>query len=112
MRLIIRVDQRHYFNEEIMCLKRKKPVQITSQLATLTPFMDMYGIFRVGERLQHSSLPEDVKNPIILSQDGQLAVMLISDIHRLNIHSFTACTVSRSSSPSYNQQGHPEVLHL
>jgi hypothetical protein len=61
-------------------------VPTASQLATLTPVLDTFGIIRVGGRLQHSSLPEDVKHPIVLSSDSQLAIMVISDIHKLNLH--------------------------
>lgn len=93
LRFIIRVDQRHFFNEEMRSLTKKLPVSTASPLATLTPFLDPYGIIRVGGRLQHSSLPQDTKHPIVLSHESQLSTMVITDIHKLNLHSSSDSTL-------------------
>ena len=92
LRFIIRVDQKHFFDEEIRSLKKKVPVPMASLLSTLIPFFDPFGIIRVDGRLQHSSLPQDTKHPIVLSHDSQLSTMVISDLHKLNLHSSSDST--------------------
>ena len=93
LRFIIRVDQWYFFDEEVRCLKKKLPIPTASHLANLNPFLDPYGIVRVGGRIQHSSLPENTKHPIIVSSESQLSTMVISDIHVLNLHSSTEPTL-------------------
>ncbi len=93
-----------FFYEEIGSLKRKLPVSTASPLSTLTPFVDPYEIIRVGGRLQHSSLPQDTKHPIVLSHDSQLSTMVISDIHKLDLHSSSDSTLH-----AFRAQSH--VLH-
>jgi hypothetical protein len=61
-------------------------VPTASSLANLTPFLDPFGIIRVGNRLQQASLPEDTKHQIVLSSDIQLLTMIITDTHKLIIH--------------------------
>jgi hypothetical protein len=63
-----------------------------SSLANLTPFLDPFGIIRVGNRLQQASLPEDTKHPIVVSSDIQLLTMVITDTHKLIIHATTEPT--------------------
>jgi hypothetical protein len=47
----------------------------------LSPFIDTSGTIRVGGRIQHASLQEGMKHPIVLSSDSQMAVMIIQDLH-------------------------------
>ncbi|XP_045023763.1 uncharacterized protein LOC123468196 [Daphnia magna] len=93
LRYIIRVDQRHFFDNEFLCLIKGRPVSTASSLANLTPFLDPHGVIRVGGRLQHASLPEDTKHPIVLSSDSQLSIMVITDMHELLIHATTEPTL-------------------
>ena len=79
--LLTRVDQEHHFAIDIRFLRKYKPVPAVSNLATLTPFIDDSGMLRVDGRIQHASLPEDTKHPIVLSSDSKLAVMIIRDLH-------------------------------
>jgi hypothetical protein len=70
--LLIRVDQEHHFAVEIRFLRKGKPVQVISKLATNNsrriykgghPFIDAPGIILVGGRIQHACLPDDVLQP-------------------------------------------------
>ncbi|KAI9555059.1 hypothetical protein GHT06_020359 [Daphnia sinensis] len=79
--LLISVDKEHHFAVEIRFLRKGKPVPVTPKLATLAPFIDASGIIRVGGGIQHASLAEDTKHPIVLSSDSQLAAMIILDLH-------------------------------
>lgn len=84
---IIRVDQFFCFGEEIRQLKHKKPVFATSRLVNLSPYLDLHGVMRVGGRLQHSSLPEEAKHPVILSPDSNFSNIIIRTVHVLCSHS-------------------------
>lgn len=64
-----------------------------SQLVSLTPVFDQFGLIRVGGRLQHASLPEGTKHPIVLSSDSQLFKIVIFDIHKLLLHATTEPTL-------------------
>lgn len=69
--------------------KQSRWAMFQLQTITLTPVLDTFGIILVGGRLPDVSLPEDVRHPIVLSSDSQQIIMVISDIHNLNIHSAT-----------------------
>ena len=91
--LIIKVDQAHHFAMELDYLRRKKPVPVTSKLASFTPTIDTVGILRVGGKLQHASIPEFAKHPVILSPESQLATMIIREIHERLGHASTERTL-------------------
>ncbi|XP_047991558.1 uncharacterized protein LOC125242543 isoform X1 [Leguminivora glycinivorella] len=51
--LIIKCVQRHYFHNELSCIEKDKA--ITSNLKSLTPFIDSAGLLRVGGRLDNAT---------------------------------------------------------
>ncbi|GBN65961.1 hypothetical protein AVEN_145909-1 [Araneus ventricosus] len=55
----IRIQQSE-FDQEVKCLKAKKPIPQSSKLLSLDVFMDPDGILRVGGRLsKHPTFPYD-----------------------------------------------------
>jgi hypothetical protein len=91
--VIIKVDQAHHFQIELDYIRKGKPVPATSKLASLNPTLDTRGIMRVGGRLQHASIPEFAKHPIILDPASQLATMLIREVHERLAHASTEFTL-------------------
>ncbi|XP_045023214.1 uncharacterized protein LOC123467324 [Daphnia magna] len=91
--LIIKVDQAHHLQMELDCVKRRKPVPATSKLASLSPTLDTCGVMRVGGRLQHASISEFAKHPIILDPTSQLSTMLIREVHERLKHASTEFTL-------------------
>jgi hypothetical protein len=71
---------------EINYIKKGKPVPATSKLASLSPTLDTHltldtcRVIRVGGRLQHYSIPEFAKHPVILDPTSQLSTMLIREV--------------------------------
>jgi hypothetical protein len=48
---------------------------------------------QVGGRLQHASIPEFAKHPIILDPTSQLSTMLIQEVHERLEHASTEFTL-------------------
>lgn len=78
--------QRKEFENDLEHLSKTGTVQPKSKLKSLNPFLDQDGIIRVGGRLQHANLNNDVKHPIILPKNGHLTQLIISDAHTKTLH--------------------------
>ena len=75
-------SQKELFLEEYQTVQQKRQVKLSSPLSGLNPFIDEYGVMRVGSRLEY--LPAHIVNvnrqPIILG-DAILTIKLIKMIH-------------------------------
>ena len=82
--LIFKELQRSAFKNEIASLshKEQKPkLTKQSRLLRLDPFIDDQGLIRVGGRLENSTLPFDVKHPIILPRCSHVTEPIIDHFH-------------------------------
>ncbi|GFW53117.1 integrase catalytic domain-containing protein [Trichonephila clavipes] len=76
---IIRWVQGIYFQEEIQSIKKQISLPPKSTLRSLHPFIDEYGLVRVGGRLQNSQLRFNSKHPIILPSQHSISELLIKE---------------------------------
>jgi hypothetical protein len=65
MTVLIKFVQMQAFSQEIALLTKQKPLQTTSRLICLNPFIDSDGILRVGGRISHSKVSYNQKHQII-----------------------------------------------
>ena len=77
---IIRKQQQQSFKEEIKTMNNKKPLPAKHWLTTLYPFIDEHGILRVGGRLEHASMHNWQKHPILLVK-CHLSDLIIRQTH-------------------------------
>ena len=73
--LILKEVQRTAFEDEITRLSRKegnRKLVKNSPLLKLDPFLDDTGLLRVSGRLEKSSLPFEVKHPIIFPRSSHV----------------------------------------
>ena len=54
------------FGEEIEQLRNEQPIKKGNAVEKLNPFMDSYGILRVGGRLNQASVDVAERNPFII----------------------------------------------
>ena len=62
-------------------LTSKSINQEANELASLSPFMDDAGILRVGVRLSNSSLPHNMKHPILLPEKHPISPLIVHHYH-------------------------------
>ena len=55
-------------------------------LLKFSPFLDDSNMIRVGGRLSKSSLPYEVKHPVLISDKHPLAKLIVSHFHKLSKH--------------------------
>ena len=68
------------FKNEIASLSLKEQnakISRQSSLLKLNPFIDEEGLIRVGGRLENSTLPFEVKHPIVLPRSSQVTDLII-----------------------------------
>ncbi|XP_054746100.1 uncharacterized protein LOC129250502 [Anastrepha obliqua] len=80
--LLIRIVQRAQLWSEYVALKNNKFVHASSPIASLSPFLDDFGLIRVGGRLRHSTLSFEARHPCILPRDHPLTFAIITHYHR------------------------------
>ena len=89
--------QRSAFKNEVASLshKEQKP-KLTKQspLFRLDPFIDDQGLIRVGGRLENSTLPFDVKHPIILPRCSHVTELIIDHFHEGTKHQGKGMTMN------------------
>ena len=82
----------HSFTEEVELLTRSTRIvnelklKKTSVLYKLDPYMDDYGLLRVGGRIDKCNLPHDVKHPVILPKVGHLTTLIVRHFHEKTSH--------------------------
>ena len=83
---VLKVVQSESFPTEIHALARERELAKSSKIRSLKPFLDEFGLLRVGGRLHHASIPYDQKHPIILPSDHLITRLIISDEHNRLLH--------------------------
>lgn len=87
--------QRELFPNEFAELSQGRPVSKNSAIVSLNPFLDEHKIIRVGGRLKHSNLPNQIKHPILLSSH-RIVTRIIRHAHLRAYHAgpqLTLCTL-------------------
>lgn len=75
--MCVKATQAHYFQDKSKMLR---------EYGDLRPYVDGEGVWRVGGRLEHSSLPADEKHPILLPHQAHLSALLVDHYHRAYLH--------------------------
>lgn len=78
---IIKICQSQSFSDELMTLQNGDKLKRSSHIVKLDPVMQD-GILRVGGRLHQSTLPADVKHPVILPEDHHVSTLILRHIHK------------------------------
>lgn len=80
LNIICQISQNVWFRSKILALQTGEVTSPKSSLLTFNPFLDTYGILRVGSRQCNSQLAYDSENPIILRSCFSLAELLVRHI--------------------------------
>lgn len=86
MKILIKVAQRESFLDEIQNLNSSKSVGNKSKILNLNPFIDQYGLLRVGGRLSKLDCPENKRHPIILHSKHRLTKLIFENEHIRLLH--------------------------
>ncbi|GFU21860.1 integrase catalytic domain-containing protein [Trichonephila clavipes] len=91
---LVRNVQSVSFAKDIWCLERRQPLPVSSNLLTLSPFLDERKILCVGGRLRHSNLPAQQKHPILIPNNHSICDLIIKHYHVLYLHTGTEATLA------------------
>ena len=85
--VIIKSSQRRYFSNELKILEKKGFINKKSSIYKLDPYLDRCDLLRVGGWIQKSSISEEMKHPVLLARNSEIAVMIIRWCHEKVAHS-------------------------
>ena len=80
--ICVKRSQEESFAEDILALKKGKPLPSRSRLLSLRPVIDENGALRVGGRLSKALVPEKTKHPLILDSKSQVTRLIITHYHQ------------------------------
>lgn len=86
LHVLIKISQQQSFAKEIKALSQNLSVPNTSNILSLSPFVDNEGLLRVGGRLRNSAFSFDQKHQIILPKDHKLTTLIAKYKHDVNLH--------------------------
>ena len=88
LKILLRLEQQKFFEEEIRTLEKDVQVRKTSRLVKLYPFLHE-GVLCVGGRLIHATLADEANYPRIVPAESDLAELIIKNSHRITLHGGT-----------------------
>ena len=94
---IIKAIQHEAFTKEVELLRSaqhrherkdraRKGMTRSSSIYRLDPFLDEYGILRVGGRIEQADLPYEMKHPVILPKRSHITELIIRHFHQRTRH--------------------------
>ena len=83
---VIRMVQQQYFSKEVNQLTLGKPINASSSLITMKPFLDSDGLLRLGGRLQASAADFNQQHPVILPNKCNVTWLIAVQHHHANLH--------------------------
>ena len=92
--LIIKSSQRRYFSNELGILGEKGILNKKGRIYKLDPYLDRCDLLRVGDRIQKSTISEEMKYPMLLARKSEIAVMIIRLCYEKVAHSGSGITMN------------------
>ena len=102
---IIRVAQSKAFQDEFKLPTRgaqeegiflkQKTAKLRSSIHKLDPFINEYGILRIGGCLKHADLSDEVKHPVILPKGSHVTSLIIRYYHKSTKHQGKGITLNQ-----------------
>lgn len=86
LKTAIRCVQWSCFPEEFSALQKGSNVKGASKLVSLNPFIDDYGLLRVGGRLSNADIPYNAQHPVILPAHNFLSKRIANHLHQKHCH--------------------------
>ncbi|KAJ8968842.1 hypothetical protein NQ317_017895 [Molorchus minor] len=83
---LARLVQAEAFSQELSDLNTKSVVNNNSKLLRLNPFLDDFGLIRVGGRIRYSELSKNKKHPVVLPQNHIFSKLLVDCEHKRLLH--------------------------
>ena len=103
---IIRSVQFNFFQEDIKVLAketrgRESFAKVHSSISKLDPFIDKDGILRVGGRLKHADILDQVKHPVILPKNSHITNLVVKCYHEKINHQGKGMTLNEIRSRGF-----------
>ncbi|XP_011860314.1 PREDICTED: uncharacterized protein LOC105557631 [Vollenhovia emeryi] len=92
--VLVGLIQAEMWEAEIRRLRSKQEVAKESKLVGLKPYLDEHGLIRVGGRLDHSSLTQEIKHPLLLPASHHFTRLVIRDRHEGLFHAGINATLA------------------
>lgn len=89
----LRQMQQDLFPEELNALRHQRPLNKSSAILSLNPFLDEDNLMRVGGRLRNAKLSEQQKHPILL-KSHPILTLIINHAHLRALHAGSQLTIS------------------
>ncbi|XP_037906204.1 uncharacterized protein LOC119648507 [Hermetia illucens] len=86
LRVIVKEAQWDVYRESMQQLTCNKQLNNSDPLSSLHPFLDEFGLLRVGGRLEASNLTYDIKHPIVLPYGHYVTRLILNDLHHKHLH--------------------------
>lgn len=90
---IYRLIQENSFSSELKALRDNRPVSKGSPIFHLNPFLDTYGVIRIGGRLQEANLTYAQRHPVLLAP-SRVTNTLIRHFHLETLHGVPQATLA------------------
>lgn len=87
--------------EEQGSFPKQKTAKLRSSINKLDPFIDEYGVLRVGGRLKHADLSDKVRHPVILPKGSHATSLIIKYYHERSKHQGKGITLNEIRSHSF-----------
>ncbi|XP_055622808.1 uncharacterized protein LOC129766312 [Toxorhynchites rutilus septentrionalis] len=82
-----RQAQSQVYTKEIHDLSNGSSVDRSSSLYSLVPFMDEFGVIRVGSRIGNApNIPYATKYPVVMPRDHHITLLLVHSFHQRFLH--------------------------
>ena len=85
--VIMKSSQRSYFSHELKILELKGILNKKSSIYKVDSYLDRRGLLRIGGQIQKYAINEEMKHPVLLARNSEIAVMIIRWCHEKVGHS-------------------------
>ncbi|XP_024878636.1 uncharacterized protein LOC112458998 [Temnothorax curvispinosus] len=90
---IMRLVQLSAFESELRSLREKRLLDKKNRILSVSPFLDVDGVLRVGGRLRHADLTFAQKHPILLPANNHVFELIIRETHIKLCHARSQATL-------------------
>ena len=108
--VIQRVQEEHY-SEELRCLRQAENLPKKSTITSLSPFIDIDGVLRVGGRLQKAGAFSYLeKHPAVVPKQSHVSKLLIRHFHQAVSHQGRSFTLGALREAGYWITGSQQLI--